>query len=497
MEKSLFIPIFATENEEVMAKIIGRKKEQDELLRILNRQQADLVAVYGRRRVGKTFLIRETLKEHFVFYHTGISPIEIQGQNLLEAQLTAFASTLTFSGAAINGKPKNWIEAFDWLRDFLTEQDKSKRIVVFLDEMPWMDTPRSGFMSAFEHFWNGWASGQENLMMVVCGSATSWIEDHLINNYGGLYGRTTAEIQLSPFTLYETEQMLHALGVNMSRYDIVQTYMAVGGIPYYLSYFQPGKSLAQMLDILFFNHKSKFQNEFDRLFNSIFISPDRYKKIVRLLAKRHIGYSRDDISIMTGIPSGKDLTKMLRTLESSDFIIRYKPFENDRKHLLYRLTDPFCLFYLRFVEDHTTTPDFWTTHEHAPAIASWRGIAFEDVCLCHIPQLKSALGISGVATEASPWTMQGDEGHDGMQIDLILDRNDRVVSLCEMKFTSTEFNVDKSYDMKLRNRIQQIQQLVSRRHHVQMVLVTTFGLKYGVHSGIFQQTLTADDLFTP
>jgi len=478
-----------------MAQIIGRKKEQEELLRIFNKKQAQLVAVYGRRRVGKTFLVRELLKEHFVFYHTGISPLELEGRNLLDAQLTAFASTLTYSGASISGKPSSWTEAFQWLRDFLMEQDPGKRMVVFIDEMPWMDTPRSGFISAFEHFWNGWGAGQDNLMLIICGSATSWIEDNLINGYGGLYDRTSAEIRLSPFTLEETEQMLHSQDVMLSRYDIIQAYMAVGGIPYYLSYFQPGKSLAKNIDTLFFERKAKLQNEFERLFNSIFSSPERFKTIVRLLAKRHAGYSRDEIAKLTGIPSGKELSKALKTLEASDFIIRYKPFENDGKHLLYRLTDHFCLFYLRFVDGASHPADYWQRNENAPSINSWRGIAFEEVCLSHLPQLKHALGISGVGVEASPWTLRGTETQEGMQIDLVLKRNDRVVNLCEMKFSVSEYEVDKSYEMKLRNRLQFIQNMINRRDSVQMTLVTTFGLKQGIHSGIFQQTVTIDDLF--
>lgn len=478
-----------------MAEIIGRKAEQAELLRIFNRREAQLVAVYGRRRVGKTFLVRELLKEHFVFYHTGISPIELEGRNLLDAQLTAFASTLAYSGASVNGTPKDWTEAFQWLRDFLVEQDPQKRMVVFIDEMPWMDTPRSGFVSAFEHFWNGWGSGQDNLMMIVCGSATSWIEDNLINGYGGLYDRTSAEIRLSPFTLKETEQMLLSQGVTLSRYDIAQAYMAVGGIPYYLSYFQSGKSLAQIIDNLFFARTAKLQNEFERLFNSIFTSPERFKTIVRLLAKRHIGYSRDEISKFTGIPTGKDLSKALKTLEASDFIVKYKPFENDGKHLAYRLVDHFCLFYLRFVDGASRPADYWQRHENAPGINSWRGIAFEEVCLCHLPQLKSALGISGVGVDASPWTLRGTEEQEGMQIDLILERQDRVVNLCEMKFSVSEYDVDKTYEMKLRSRLQTIQQMVNRRQNVQMTLITTFGLKHGIHSGIFQQTVCIDELF--
>ena len=289
--------------------------------------------------------------------------------------------------------------------------------------------------------------------------------------------------------------MLLSQGVTLSRYDIAQAYMAVGGIPYYLSYFQPGKSLAQIIDNLFFERKAKLQNEFERLFNSIFTSPERFKTIVRLLAKRHIGYSRDEISKSTGIPTGKDLSKTLKTLEASDFIIKYKPFENDGKHLAYRLVDHFCLFYLRFVDGSSRPSDYWQRHENAPGINSWRGIAFEEVCLSHLPQLKSALGISGVGVDASPWTLRGVEEQEGMQIDLILERQDRVVNLCEMKFSVGEYDVDKAYEMKLRGRLQTIQQMINRRQNVQMTLVTTFGLKHGVHSGIFQQTVCIDDLF--
>ena len=282
-----------------MSNIIGRKQQIEELMNLFHKKQSQLVAVYGRRRVGKTFLVRELFKEHFAFYHTGVSPLELEDAKLLEAQLEAFHSCLVRHGAKDSSRPKSWMAAFDRLTALLEKQDKNKRIVVFIDEMPWMDTPRSGFVTAFEHFWNGWGAGQDNLMLIVCGSATSWIQDNLINSYGGLYDRVNAEIQLSPFTLNETEQLLKSQEVTLSRYDILQLYMTVGGIPMYLSYVQPGLSLAQIIDDLYFNHKAKLKNEFERLFNSIFRSPEPYKAIIRLLAKRHSGYSREEISEKT------------------------------------------------------------------------------------------------------------------------------------------------------------------------------------------------------
>ena len=478
-----------------MSDIIGRKQQIEELISLFRKKQSQLVAVYGRRRVGKTYLVRELLKEHFAFYHTGVSPLELDGTNLLEAQLEAFHSSLIRYGAESAPRPKIWMESFDRLIALLEKQDKNKRMVVFIDKMPWMDTPRSGFVTAFEHFWNGWGAGQDNLMLIVCGSATSWIQDNLVNSYGGLYDRVNAEIQLSPFTLNETEQLLKSQEVTLSRYDILQLYMTVGGIPMYLSYVQPGLSLAQIIDNLYFDRKAKLKDEFERLFNSQFRSPEPYKAIIRLLAKRQSGYSREEISEKTGIVAGKSLSQVLHALEASDFIERYKPFENSKRDLQYRLIDPFCLFYLDQVEGRGRGEHFWRDNENHPSLNPWRGRAFENACLSHVNQIKTALGVGGVSSENTAWTMRGMDGQKGMQIDLIISRSDRVINLCEMKFVNTEFEVKNDYEMKLRERLQWMINHVSRTHNVQMTLVTTYGLKYGLHSGVFQRTVTMDSLF--
>lgn len=478
-----------------MSSIVGREKETEELLRLYHRQQSQLVAVYGRRRVGKTYLIRETFKGKFAFYHTGVSPVELEGKNLLSTQLAAFNSSLLRYGAHTEEAPVSWMEAFDRLSALLESKPKEERLVVFIDEMPWMDTMRSGFITAFEHFWNGWGAGQDNLMLIVCGSATSWIQDNLVNSYGGLYDRVNAEIQLAPFTLRETEQLLQMQGVALSRYDIAQLYMAVGGIPMYLSYVQPGLSLAQIIDQLFFADKAKLKNEFNRLFSSLFKNPERCMSVIRTLSKRHAGYSREEIAQLTGIALGKELTNTLKALEVSDFIEYYKPFENDKRHQQYRLTDPFCKFYLGQVEGKNRGANYWRDNENLPALATWRGLAFEDVCLRHIEQLKKAMDVSGVSSSNSAWTMQGMEQQKGMQIDLVIDRKDRVVNLCEMKFVNTEFEVKADYEQTLRSRLNWMVEHLGARRNVQLVLVTTYGLKYGIHSGIFQKVITLDRLF--
>lgn len=497
MEKSCFFCYFAQEIKRLMnmSEIIGRKQEIRELLSIYRQKQAKLVAVYGRRRVGKTYLVRELFKDQFAFYHTGVSPLELKDGNLLRAQLEAFNASLIRFGADQVSSPVSWFEAFERLITLLEKHGSKERMVVFIDEMPWMETPRSGFMTAFEHFWNGWGAGCDNLMLIVCGSATSWIQDHLINSYGGLYDRVHAEIQLSPFSLCEAEQLLRMQGVTLSRYDILQLYMTVGGIPMYLSYVQPGKSLAQIIDGLYFNRKAKLKDEFERLLNSVFKNPEHYKKVIQLLAKRQSGYNRDDISRMTGIPSGKGLTEILKALEASDFIEFYKPFENHQRNRRYRLIDPFCLFYMNQVEGRHRGENYWRDNENLPSLNAWRGRAFENACLGHIEQVKAALGIAGVSSENSAWTLQGMEGEDGMQIDLIIDRADRVVNLCEMKFVNTEFEVRKEYEMKLRHRLNWMREHIGKRQNVQMTLITTYGLKYGIHSGVFQTTVSLDSLF--
>jgi len=285
-----------------MNSIIGREKEINELNKLYDSGKAEFVAVYGRRRVGKTYLIDTFFGDKLTFRHAGLSPVDTkQGKNLLAEQLQNFYISLQRYGAKKTKKPKSWMEAFFLLEQWLETQDKNERWVVFLDEMPWMDTPRSGFITALEAFWNGWGCRQSNLMLIVCGSASSWIQNNLINNHGGLYDRITYEIKLSPFTLKECEEFYKQKNIRLSRYDIVQAYMILGGVPYYLGYMQEGLSLAQNVDEIFFTHKAKLRDEFHRLFMSVFSQPEEVKQIVKLLASRHVGFTRMEISSAFGI----------------------------------------------------------------------------------------------------------------------------------------------------------------------------------------------------
>lgn len=480
-----------------MEKIIGRKKEISELERLYASKKPEFVVVYGRRRIGKTFLVRNLFEERILFLHTALSPSEFAKKELNDYQLQAFYNTLQNSGCDMEQAPKDWFEAFMYLRKFIESkhQELEGRQLVFIDELPWMDVKGSGFVTAFEHFWNSWASAQDYLMLVVCGSATTWINDKLLNNYGGLYGRITAEIRLAPFSLHECEQYLESRNIVMNRYDQIQCYMIMGGIPYYLSLMNPGMSLAQNIDSLFFTQKGRLSLELDRLINSLYSSPQAYAKVLRLLSTKREGFTRKEISESTGLSYGGGLTEVLNGLEASSFVESYTYYNGSKRNIHYRLIDGFVLFYMTFVDGKTgISPTFWSDSQLLPSLQSWRGFSFEGVCLTHISSIKRALGIDGVRTTQAPWRSKDTD--PGAQIDLVIDRADRVVNLCEMKFSISDFEVSKKYEGELRHKLDTFIKETKCRKSVHTTLVTTYGIKKNIYSNFFQKVITMDDLFS-
>lgn len=477
--------------------MIGREREIRELNECYDSGRAEFIAVYGRRRVGKTYLVDETFKDRITFRHAGLSPVDVQNhKNRLKEQLKHFYLSLQLHGMKKSKCPTSWLEAFFMLDMHLKSIDDGSRQVVFLDELPWLDTPRSGFITALEAFWNGWACHRHNLMLIVCGSATSWMTDNLINNKGGLYGRITFEMKLAPFTLGECEKFFQERGVLFSRYDIVQSYMALGGIPYYLGYMKKGLSLAQNIDQMFFAKGAKLHGEFDRLFASVFSTPEQMKSIVQLLGTQRSGFTRQEILRKTGLDDCGASTKLLKALVASDFIKPYVPFGKGKRDTCYKLTDPFCLFYMKFVQGRSgIDPEFWMHNGTSPVVNTWRGFAFEEVCFNHIYQIKKALNILGVSSTQSSWTLKGDKDTEGTQIDLLIHRKDNVLNLCEMKFYNEKFTVDKNYYMKIVHRQNVLAEHLSRKSVIHNVLVTTEGLNYNEYSSIFQNVVVLDNLF--
>ena len=474
------------------SKIIGRKRESRLLNDYLESGKAEFVVLYGRRRVGKTFLVRELLSKHFAFNVTGLSPVDNEQGAGIKEQLMNFCAELKARGHN-DTIPSTWLEAFAQLRSYLETLDTDKRQVVFIDEMPWMDTPKSGFLVAFEAFWNGWASGRSNLMVVVCGSVTSWIIKKLLRNKGGLHNRTTHEMYLAPFTLAECEKLSESNKVKMSRYDYLNAYMVFGGIPFYWLQLQPRLSLAQNIDTLFFeSRRAPMNGEFDKLMCSLFKRPENYIKILVALSRKRGGMTRDEIARAIGKESGGTLSTILDDLEQSDFITSYVPLKSNGCTYL-KLTDLFTLFYLRFVHAGThTDPMYWTHTLNTPEHNTWAGLSFETVCSHHLEQIKGALSVKGVLCNHQSFATRTSKG---AQIDLVLDRGDNVTNLCEMKFTGAEYTISAKDEENLRNKMARLKECIHPKKAVHLTMVTTYGIARNTHSSVVQSEVTMNDLF--
>ncbi len=466
--------------------MIGRKKERDSLLTAEKAVQSGFVAIYGRRRIGKTFLVRETFGERLTFSHAGVENVG------MHEQLRAFSSSLKDFGWQGNGSLKDWFDAFDALKEIVKASASSKK-VVFLDELPWMDTAKSNFLPALEFFWNGWASSRKDVLLVVCGSATSWIVSKILKSRGGLHNRVTDQIWLKPFTLAECKAYAAELGMEMSDMELAEAYMALGGVPYYWSFLKPGLSLAQNMDSLFFASDAKLRLEFSQLYSSLFKHPEPYMKIVNALGSKQVGLTREELAAACELPDSGRLTRYLEELEQCGFIRRYMPFGARKKGFVCQLIDCYTLFYFRFIREnlkHDTR--FWTSSYATPVHAAWAGLAFERLCLLHVDGIKKALGISGVVGSVCSWRSGSADG--GGQIDLLIDRDDRVINLCEMKFCEEPFQVDKAYDAWLRERRAMFLRQTGTRKAAHLTLVTAIGIAETKYKGVFQSVVTLADL---
>lgn len=467
--------------------IVGRKKELATLNRLYSSTQSEFIAVYGRRRVGKTFLIRQFFKNKFVFQLSGLA------NATTKEQLINFNLTIKRESKQNLPIAKTWLEAFEQLIT-LIESSSNERKVIFLDELPWIDTPRSQFIQALEHFWNGWASARNDIMLIVCGSATSWMIDKIINNHGGLHNRITYKMRLDPFNLSETQEFFLSKDMEFTQYQIAECYMAMGGIPYYLNLMQKEFSIAQNIDLLFFNENALLKTEFNNLYAALFKNSEDYIKVVETLSKKNKGLTRNEIITATKLNTNGGLSNILKNLENCGFIRSYTSFGKKERDKLYQLTDFFTLFYFKFIKANKFNDDnFWVNTINTPQHNSWAGYSFEMLCLNHIKQIKTALGISGVQTSASSWIDTTTE--NGAQIDLIIDRKDQIINLCEMKFSTDEYEITKHYDTILRQKKSIFTSKTKTRKAVHTTMLTTFGLKQNIYRNSIQSEVTLADLF--
>lgn len=471
---------------------VGREKERAILEECLVSNSSEMVAVIGRRRVGKTLLVKHTFGDQINFSFTGVQNVDMRDQLV----------NFTFELNRVNKgeddipRPKDWMNAFIQLINYLEQNKSDKKQVVFFDELPWIATPKSGFLKALGFFWNSWAVDQ-NIVVVVCGSAASWMIQKVVNNTGGLHNRITRRIFLYPFDLSETEAYLKSRNIVFNRYQIVQLYMAIGGIPHYLKEIKDGKSAIQNIEEICFSRSGILYDEFGRLYPSLFSNAENHIRIIKLLSKRQAGMTRNQITQFSKIPNGGGLSKVLKELEQSGFISGYIPFTQKKKDIRYRLTDEYSLFYLKFMDDKLQpSENTWQQLSQTQSYKSWSGYAFENVCLKHIDCIKKALGISGIYSTTSTFYYKGSAEDTGLQIDLLIDRNDQVVNLVEIKFYNEPFSLDKRQAEKMSATMGKFKHLTKTKKQLFWTLVTTFGLNHNQHSlGLIQQVLTLDDLF--
>ena len=471
--------------------LIGRKEELREIREAYKSEYSQFVAVYGRRRVGKTFLIREAFDYTFTFQHTGVAKLKMKGQ------LEAFRLSLIEQGHKECPILNSWLEAFNELK-YIIKSSRKKKKVIFIDEISWMDTPKSNFLQAFENFWNGWCSARKDVLLIICASATSWIINKVLKDRGGLHNRVSVRIPLAPFTLKECEEYLASRNFRISRYQILMLYMVMGGPAYYWSLLNKSKSATQNIDSLFFAENGKLKNEYNALYESLFKHPELYIKIVSILGNKATGLTRQELVDKYNLDASGTLTRCLEELEECGFIRRYNAFGKESKGAVYQLIDNYTLFYFKFIKEADGDVSFWTNSLNTSLQNTWCGYAFERVCLQHIGQIKQALGIGSVSTKQCSWRtdvnlLKDDER--GAQIDLLIDRKDDTINICEMKWASGPFVIKSDYDMELRNKVTAFVRETQTSKAVHTTMITTYGVKKNMYVDDYQSEVMLDDLF--
>jgi len=474
--------------------IIGRSKEKFKLERIARSKLPEFLVVYGRRRVGKTYLIREYFEKELVFDFTGAygADMETQLENFFHEYLNRT------KGQKETTPPQNWSKAFQYLADYLRSLPKrKKKQIVFIDELPWLDTPRSGFVSGLEYFWNQHVSKMKHVLLIGCGSSSSWIQKKLLKAKGGLYNRVTQRMKLEPFNLAETEGYCHSRNIKLSRYQIVQIYMAMGGIPHYLKELTPGKSASQLINQICFAKNGLLQDEYESLYHSLFKSPENHLEIVETLASKPNGLTRKDIVSSSKLSDGGSVNRTLVDLTESGFVTCLNPYQKKKKDSIYKLTDLYTLFYLKFIAPAKFSgKGAWKSLSRSASYHAWAGYAYETICMLHIDQILEALGISGVYSEISSWKYVGKDEIPGAQIDLLIDRRDQVVNLCEAKFTDKEFSITKSYVADLRRKRSVFQMATGTKKNLFTTLITTYpAMKNRYYLEEIQSEVSMDALF--
>lgn len=470
--------------------LIGRDKEKQILLNALCEEYSQFIAVYGRRRVGKTFLIREAYDYKFDFQFTGAAQLTAR------KQLVRFRRALKDYGQKDTPELTNWGDAFSELKRYIKNLPEGKK-VVFFDELPWMDAPRSGFLSELESFWNAWASARKDIVFVVCGSSTSWMVKKIIKNKGGLHNRLNHRISLKPFPLGLCEKLALSRGLALNRKQMLEAYMIFGGVPYYWSLLQKGMSVTQEIDRLIFSPDGELHDEFEMLYASLFKRPEPYIRVVELLAKKKIGMTRLELLDAGGFTDNGSFSDLLNDLEWCGFIRSYTTMGHRNKSEIFQLIDHYTLFYYEYIDGTRQGANYWKSMLGTPKYNTWCGLAFERVCLWHVDQIKKKLGISGILTNEYAWRCLPNEklNRRGVQIDLLIDRSDSIIDVCEMKYSKGVYSITYDYAVELSRKRDVLQSVTGTKSAIHSVMITTDGVTRNEHWGEIQSEILLDDLY--
>ena len=473
-----------------MGILVGRKREREDLEEYCRSAKAELICVYGRRRVGKTYLVTETFRNALAFDVTGTE------DRMNRNQLAAFRNALRRYGRDVKGGLDDWFDAFDQLRLLLEGDDVVRadfgRRVVFLDEFPWLAAQRSNFLAAFSDFWNSWASRQDDMVVIICGSATSWIIKNVFQNTGSMYNRVTRRLYVEPFDLRATEDMLSVLGFDWSRQTVLECYLTFGGLPYYIDMLDRRKSLAQNVDALCFGARAPLRREASLLMEATMNASDLHLDALRVLSGAKAGVQRKRLVQLLGVADGGGVKRMLDDLEQCGYVRSYANRYAKYKPTTYQLVDMFLLFAFRFMSGERKVEE-WGRYIGTPSYYSWRGSAFELACMSHLLQIRHALGISGVSSRCFPWVSS--ESEPGAQIDLVIEREDNVTNICEMKFTNERFAMSADDERDMAWKLEAFRRESHTKSALQPTLVSVNGLQRNRHSDNIAHVVDCDDLF--
>ena len=481
--------------------IIGREEEKKILQTLYTSKKAEFLAVYGRRRIGKTYLITEYFKDKGIFFDVTGAPDASLSEQLINFHREYCA---LFKKEDSELPPKDWSEAFYRLQITLKEYSCASKIIIFFDEMPRLAHKGSRFLTAMDYFWNRHASRMSNVLLIVCGSAASWMIHNIINNKGGLYGRLSAHIRLKPFKLAEVEKYLYSQQVDLNRKQICQLYMVTGGVPKYLSHLRRGNSAAQLIHQLCFTSQAPLLMEFHMLYHSLFAKPDVHISIIKRLAQKRRGLTKKELTKLTKEKTSRTTNKILEELEESGFIALMPEMGKKVKDGLFVLTDEYSLFYLDWIDDakhrilQNDDPNYWIKQQASSSWESWAGFAFESICLKHVANIKEALKIGAVQTQESYWRLKANPGGNerGVQIDLLIDRADQCINICEIKFSNKPFVVTKQYAEELERKKRIFKESTKTKKTVFITLITPYGAEENMnYLSIVDNQLTVDHLF--